>query len=72
MPTSKESEHGIEKLESLRIRPGRAGNVEILRVISWGRDRYALGAYSHFAISTDLLTSCNFMLQMEQSPNNGK
>ncbi|MEH2423204.1 MAG: NAD(P)/FAD-dependent oxidoreductase [Nostoc sp.] len=35
--------------EMTRIRPGTEGKVEILSVVSWGRDRYALGAYSHFA-----------------------
>ncbi|MEH2126699.1 flavin monoamine oxidase family protein [Nostoc sp.] len=35
--------------ELTRIRPGTEGNIDIVRVVSWGRDRYALGAYSHFA-----------------------
>lgn len=35
--------------ELTRIRPGTEENVEILHVVSWGRDPYALGAYSHFA-----------------------
>lgn len=37
------------KSELKRIRPATDGNVEIVRVISWGRDPYARGAYSHFA-----------------------
>lgn len=37
------------KSELRRIRPAVAGNVEISRVVSWGRDPFARGAYSHFA-----------------------
>ena len=36
-------------LELKRIRPATEDNVEIVRVVSWGRDPYARGAYSHFA-----------------------
>ena len=35
--------------ELREIRPAMEGNIEILRIVSWGRDPYALGAYSHFA-----------------------
>ncbi|MDF5718210.1 MAG: FAD-dependent oxidoreductase [Rhizonema sp. NSF051] len=35
--------------ELKRMRPRTEGNVDILRVVSWERDLYALGAYSHFA-----------------------
>lgn len=37
------------KSELARIRPESQGNVEITRVVSWGRDPFARGAYSHFA-----------------------
>lgn len=32
-----------------QIRPGIEENMSIVRVVSWGRDPYARGAYSHFA-----------------------
>ncbi|CAA9570727.1 Tryptophan 2-monooxygenase [uncultured Synechococcales cyanobacterium] len=32
-----------------KIRPGLASQVELSRIVSWGRDPYARGAYSHFA-----------------------
>lgn len=35
--------------ELARIRPASKGNVEITSVVSWGRDPFAQGAYSHFA-----------------------
>ena len=35
--------------ELVRIRPATAGNVEIARLVSWGNDPFAKGAYSHFA-----------------------
>ncbi|GAA6618933.1 flavin monoamine oxidase family protein [Scytonema sp. NUACC26] len=35
--------------ELARIRPASKGNVEITSVVSWGRDPFARGAYSHFA-----------------------
>lgn len=35
--------------ELARIRPASKGNVEITNVVSWGRDPFARGAYSHFA-----------------------
>ncbi|NEO79812.1 NAD(P)/FAD-dependent oxidoreductase [Moorena sp. SIO4G3] len=35
--------------ELKRIRPATEGNVEIARVVSWGSDPYAQGAYAHFA-----------------------
>ena len=34
--------------ELARIRPASKGNVKIANVVSWGRDPFALGAYSHF------------------------
>ncbi|NEP35718.1 MULTISPECIES: NAD(P)/FAD-dependent oxidoreductase [unclassified Moorena] len=37
------------KAELKRIRPATEGNVEIARVVSWGSDPYAQGAYAHFA-----------------------
>lgn len=37
------------KSELGRIRPAAAANVEIARVVSWGRDPFARGAFSHFA-----------------------
>ena len=36
------------KSELGRIRPAAAANVEIARVVSWGRDPFARGDYSHF------------------------
>ena len=35
--------------ELARIRPASKGNVEVTRVVSWGRDPFARGAYAHFA-----------------------
>lgn len=35
--------------ELKRIRPATEDNVEIVRVVSWGSDPFARGAYSHFA-----------------------
>lgn len=35
--------------ELARIRPTSKGNVQITKVVSWGRDPFARGAYSHFA-----------------------
>lgn len=35
--------------ELKRIRPATKDNVDIVGVVSWGRDPYARGAYSHFA-----------------------
>ncbi|MBD2309678.1 FAD-dependent oxidoreductase [Chroococcidiopsis sp. FACHB-1243] len=37
------------RAELARIRPASRGNVEIASVVSWGRDPFARGAYSHFA-----------------------
>jgi monoamine oxidase len=37
------------KSELGRIRPASKGNVEIARVVSWGSDPFARGAFSHFA-----------------------
>ncbi|NES81576.1 MAG: NAD(P)-binding protein [Moorea sp. SIO2B7] len=37
------------KSELAHIRPATEGNVEISRLISWGNDPFAKGAYSHFA-----------------------
>ncbi|MBW4633999.1 MAG: FAD-dependent oxidoreductase [Iphinoe sp. HA4291-MV1] len=37
------------KAELARIRPKSQGNVEVTRVVSWGRDPFARGDYSHFA-----------------------
>lgn len=34
--------------ELRKIRPAMAGKVELSRIVSWGRDPYARGAYSHF------------------------
>ncbi len=35
--------------ELARIRPASKGNVEVTKVVSWGRDPFARGAYAHFA-----------------------
>ncbi|MBC6471541.1 MAG: FAD-dependent oxidoreductase [Hormoscilla sp. GM102CHS1] len=35
--------------ELKRLRPATEGNIEIARVVSWGGDRYARGAYAYFA-----------------------
>ncbi len=35
--------------EIKRIRPAMAENVDIVKLVSWGKDPYAKGAYSHFA-----------------------
>jgi len=35
--------------ELARIRPASKGNVEVTRVVSWGRDPFSRGAYAHFA-----------------------
>ena len=35
--------------ELKRIRPSTANNVDIIEVVSWGKDPYAKGAYSYFA-----------------------
>ncbi|NEP67997.1 MULTISPECIES: FAD-dependent oxidoreductase [Moorena] len=40
---------GRVKAELKRIRPATESNVEIARVVSWGSDPYAQGAYAHFA-----------------------
>ncbi len=37
------------KSELARIRPATEGNVEIARLVSWGNDPFAKGAYSHLA-----------------------
>lgn len=37
------------KSELARIRPAMENNVEISRLVSWGNDPFAKGAYSHFA-----------------------
>ena len=37
------------KSELAHIRPATKGNVEISRLVSWGKDPFAKGAYSHFA-----------------------
>ncbi|HEY9600941.1 MAG TPA: NAD(P)/FAD-dependent oxidoreductase [Allocoleopsis sp.] len=42
---------GLEQLvrsQLKQIRPGVEENMEIVRVVSWGRDPFARGAYSHF------------------------
>jgi monoamine oxidase len=35
--------------ELARIRPSSTGAVEVAKVVSWGRDPYAAGAYAHYA-----------------------
>lgn len=34
--------------ELARIRPATKGNVEVMRIVSWGRDPYARGAYANY------------------------
>jgi len=46
------SSTGLEQLvraQLKQIRPGIEQNLEIVRVVSWGRDPYARGAYSYFS-----------------------
>ncbi|HEY9654387.1 MAG TPA: NAD(P)/FAD-dependent oxidoreductase [Crinalium sp.] len=45
---SSELAHFVQ-LELKKLRPSMAGKVELSRIVSWGRDPYARGAYSHFA-----------------------
>jgi monoamine oxidase len=35
--------------ELARIRPATAGAVKVAKIVSWGRDPYASGAYAHYA-----------------------
>jgi monoamine oxidase len=37
------------KAELARIRPASQGKVKVTKVVSWGRDPFARGAYAHFA-----------------------